>query len=156
MILPSCNFINFYRVLLFLLCFLVSANCLSVENQSNSDSAIEIFVNSSVPEKIYTLSDMRAIFAMRKTRWPDGEKIQVFVLPDNDPTHRQFTKSKLNMFPHQFRRIWDRLIFSGTGQGPQAVDSLDEMKEKIATIPGAVGYLKEPVNNKKIRVLNYE
>ena len=93
---------------------------------------------------------------MRKSRWNDGKRIQVFVLPDTDPLHRQFTKFKLNMFPHQFRRIWDRLIFSGTGQAPEEVESMEEMQHKIATTPGAIGYLNTQVKNTELRVLNYE
>jgi len=144
------------RYLFCLALFLVPFDYLSADNLAQANSSIEIFVNVSVVDEKYTLADVRAIFAMRKTRWHDGQKIQVFVLPDNSPLHRQFTKSKLNMFPHQFRRIWDRLIFSGIGQGPQEVESMEEMQKKLASVPNAVGYLEAPINNKNIRVLNYE
>lgn len=119
-------------------------------------SQIEIYVHPSVPDKQYSLADLRSIFAMRKKHWSDGTKIAVFVLPDDEPLHRQFTKSKLNMFPHQFRRIWDRLIFSGTGQAPEEVESYDEMLEKIETVPGAIGYLNKQSKNTNIRIINYE
>ncbi len=135
-----------------LITILIPTHCLSADKHSD----LQIYVNSSVADKKYTLADVRAIFAMRKTHWNDGKKIQVFVLPDNNKVHRQFTKTRLNMFPHQFRRIWDRLIFSGVGQGPDEVKSLDEMRNKLATVPGAVGYLKKTDSTEKIRVLNYE
>lgn len=141
---------------LFCVCLFLPAYNLCADDLNDANSSIEIFVNSSVLEKKFTIAEVRAIFAMRKTRWPDGTKIQVFVLPDNDPIHREFTKLKLNMFPHQFRRIWDRLIFSGIGQGPDTVDSIGDMKQKISTEPGAIGYLKLPVDDNKIKVLSYE
>lgn len=148
---------SFYKIFLFaLIFFLIPALSLSADIQSSSNSDIEIYVNTSVADRKYTLADVRAIFAMRKTHWNDGKKIQVFVLHDNDDLHLQFTKYKLKMFPHQFRRIWDRLIFSGIGQGPNEVESLQEMRNKLATVPGAVGYLKKPDTAEKIRVLNYE
>ena len=140
-----------YSVFLLLFFVFVPFHCPAIEKPE-----IKVFVNSSVPVKQYTLTDVRAIFAMRKTHWPDGTRIQVFVLSDNDPLHRQFTKSRLNMFPHQFRRIWDRLIFSGTGHAPNQVKSIEEMLNKISTIPGAVGYLNEQPKSKKIRIINYE
>lgn len=93
---------------------------------------------------------------MRQRFWPDGEKIHVFVLADNNDLHRQFTKTKLNMFPHQFRRIWDRLIFSGTGQAPTIVKSVTEMKEKISITPGAIGYLEGKPVDINIRIFAYE
>jgi ABC-type phosphate transport system substrate-binding protein len=141
---------------LFLVCFLFPSLNLTADEQNATDLTIEIVVNSSVVDQSYTLADVRAIFAMRKTHWSNGEKIAVFVLPDDNPLHRQFTKFKLNMFPHQFRRIWDRLIFSGIGQGPKEVESFSAMQKILSTTPGAIGYLKSPIKNKKVRVLNYE
>lgn len=159
MLLSLCNFSiydQFKRWFVFLLCSLISSICFSTEDQQSQNPPVKIFINQSVPDKQYSLADVRAIFAMRKTRWHDGKKVQVFVLPDNNPLHRELTKSKLKMFPHQLRRIWDRLIFSGVGHGPNEVESFEEMRKKIETVPGAIGYLLTPVNSKKIKVLNYE
>jgi len=117
---------------------------------------VEIIVNESVPEKQYTINDLRSIFAMQHHIWANGKKIQVFVLSDDDPIHRQLTKTKFNMFPHQFRRIWDRLIFSGTGQAPRQVFSQEEMIEKIIATPNSIGYANAIPINDKIRVLDYE
>lgn len=156
MLLLRNNVSNFLQVFSLLALLLTPFYVLSADNQSSANSSIEVFVNSSVVDKKYTLADVRAIFAMRKTRWNDGNRIQVFVLPDTDPLHRQFTKSKLNMFPHQFRRIWDRLIFSGTGQAPKEVETIEEMQHMIAITPGAIGYLNTTDGNADLRVLNYE
>ncbi len=159
MILSIYNFLayeHFKRSFILLAYLLASTQSLSAEVQQASFSSVKIFINQSVPDKQYSLADVRAIFAMRKTRWNDGNKIQVFVLPDNNPLHRELTKSKLKMFPHQFRRIWDRLIFSGVGHGPNEVETIEDMRHKIETVPGAIGYLEAPVNNTKIKVLNYE
>jgi hypothetical protein len=40
------------------------------------------------------------------------------------------------------RSAWDRLVYSGTGQAPLEVSSEEEMRAKIASTPGAIGYLK--------------
>ena len=117
---------------------------------------MEIIVNKSVPVKQYTMNELRSIFAMQQHIWSNEEKIHVFVLADDNPLHRQFTKTKLNMFPHQFRRIWDRLIFSGTGQAPRQVFSPEEMIEKIITTPNSIGYSGVIPENDSIRILKYE
>lgn len=93
---------------------------------------------------------------MRQRFWPDGKRIHVFVLRDNHELHRQFTKTKLNMFAHQFRRIWDRLIFSGTGQAPTTVNSITEMIDNISSTPGAIGYIENQPVEKDIRIFIYE
>ncbi len=147
-----------WQISLWLLLFLTPA--LSFSSDSISQSAdnidIDIYVNSSVPDQQYSLAEARAIFAMRKTIWPDGTKIKVFVLPDNDSEHRLFTKSRLHMFPHQFRRIWDRLTFSGAGQAPVEVESFEEMFDRLSNTPGSIGYLKAQRYHGNIRKLNYE
>ncbi|MBN2701154.1 MAG: hypothetical protein JXR29_06865 [Methylothermaceae bacterium] len=78
---------------------------------------------------------------MRRRTWPDDTPIKVFVLPDNHPLHRAFCKKVLRIYPHQLRRIWDRNVFSGTGQAPIEVDSVEEMRKQIASMDGAIGYL---------------
>jgi len=112
----------------------------------------EIVVNQSVPIQQLSLNKTRAIFTMRQQYWPNGEKIKVFTLADNHPVHHLFTKSQLNMLPHQLRRVWDRIIFSGMGGVPVKVNSEEEMLDKIANTPNAIGYLSREPKNEKIRL----
>jgi hypothetical protein len=46
------------------------------------------------------------------------------------------------MFPHQLRWAWDRQVFSGTGRAPIMVNTEEEMRQRIASTPGAIGYLR--------------
>ncbi len=87
-------------------------------------------------------TSLRAMFAVRLTQWPDGTPVRVFVLKDNNPTHIQFCKSVLGMFPYQLRKIWDRQVFSGTGIEPTVLDSEQEMLSRVAKTKGAIGYLE--------------
>jgi hypothetical protein len=93
-------------------------------------SAADIVVNASVPLTENSLHETRAIFAKQLSFWPNGEKIKVFILADDHPLHREFTKNNLKMFPHQLRRVWDRMVFSGTGQAPYLVRTEEEMLKK--------------------------
>lgn len=118
--------------------------------------AAEIIVNVSVPTAHYSRADTRAIFAMQLRIWPNGEPIKVFTLADDDPTHKDFVKNNLNMFPHQFRRAWDRMTYSGTGIAPIQLDSEQEMIEKVMTTPNAIGYVSRKPDNAKIRLFDYQ
>ncbi|MGR9086021.1 MAG: hypothetical protein ACU841_02990 [Gammaproteobacteria bacterium] len=84
---------------------------------------------------------IREIFFMRLNAWPDGSPIRVFVLPDNNPIHIQFSKEVLGVFPFQLRSAWDRLVYSGTGVAPTTVENQEEMKSRILTTPGGIGYI---------------
>lgn len=86
--------------------------------------------------------------------WPDNTPVTVFVLANDAPIHTTFCKEVLNMFPHQLQRAWDRLVYSGTGQAPIIVNSLEEMAEKIGNTPGAVGYMDRAFIDGRVRALN--
>jgi hypothetical protein len=80
---------------------------------------------------------------MHMSQWPDGKPIKVFVLPSDDAVHISFAKGVLHIFPHQLKRSWDVLVYSGSGQAPTEVDSPEEMLKKVSSTPGAIGYLPE-------------
>jgi hypothetical protein len=83
---------------------------------------------------------LRAAFTMRLREWPDGTPVRVFVLPDQNPLHEKFCREQLAVYPYALRRIWDRLVFTGTGFAPQTVRSEQEMLDRVAQTPGAIGY----------------
>ncbi|MEN8166934.1 MAG: hypothetical protein ABFR65_05575 [Pseudomonadota bacterium] len=119
-------------------------------------SALEIVSNPSVKTDSLSLSSLRAIFSMRMTQWSDSTPIRVFVLGDKNPVHSEFSKTVLGVFPHQLRRAWNRQIFSGTAQAPIKVESEAEMRLKIESTPGAIGYLPKDQINEQVRSIEIE
>jgi len=102
---------------------------------------VKVIVHPSVTQQDIQRNTLRAIFGIRLRKWPDGTAIKVFVLQDDVSFHVKFSKITLHMFPYQLRRAWDRQVYSGTGQAPNEVGSVEEMRAKISTTPGAIGYL---------------
>jgi len=113
----------------------------------------EVVTNASVSTRSLPSNSLRAIFGMRQQTWPDGMPVKVFVLADDAPLHGSFCKEKLSAFPYQLRQAWDRLVFSGTGQAPTKVSSSEEMFDRIASTPGAIGYLEKSKISERINVL---
>jgi ABC-type phosphate transport system substrate-binding protein len=112
-----------------------------------------IIANPSVQEAQLTRNDARLIYTLRRTQWANGQPIRVFVLPDDAPQHAEFVKHSLGLYPRQLRRVWDRRTYSGTGQAPQQVESVDEMLSSVAGTPGAIGYLPERLIEPTVKVL---
>jgi hypothetical protein len=131
-------------------CLLTLIFCSAVVNASN------IVVNQTVPAAPYSLADTRAVFTMQQRYWPNGEPIKVFTLYDSNPIHKDFVKNNLDMFPHQLRRVWDRMTFSGTGMAPTQLDTEQEMIDKIANTPNSIGYLNSRPSHEKIRLFEYQ
>ncbi len=117
--------------------------------------AVEVVVNvGDNHELLQEHIDLRSIFTMRTRYWASGEKIRVFVLPDNNSLHKAFVKEKLHMFPHQLRRTWNRMTYTGTGQPPITVGSLAEMEEKIKNTQYSIGYIDRRIDDPAINVFN--
>jgi hypothetical protein len=85
---------------------------------------------------------LRAIFTMRLRQWPDGTPVHVFVLPDQDAATNRFCREQLGTYPYVMRDTWDRMVFTGTGLAPTVVGSDQEMRERIRSTPGAIGYVR--------------
>ncbi len=110
-----------------------------------------VIINASVPQTELSKSTLQAIFGMRLRKWPNGAPIKVFILSDENPLHIQFCKLILNAFPHQLKRAWNRLVYSGTGQAPIEVASTEQMLARIATTSGAIGYIDRSLLNDQVR-----
>ena len=96
---------------------------------------------------------LRAIFLMRYAKWDDGMPVKVYVFSDTDPNHEMFTKEILRFLPRQLRQAWDRQVFSGLGQYPEQVFSVQDMLNKVKTTPGSVGYITMQEVTKDVRIL---
>ncbi|OYY93117.1 MAG: hypothetical protein B7Y41_13115 [Hydrogenophilales bacterium 28-61-23] len=115
--------------------------------------AAEIIANSSVGVNSLSLASARSIFGMRQVKWPDDKHIQVFVLADTHPTHIALCKERLNLFPYQLRQSWDRLVYAGMAQAPIEVANEEELVNKVATTPGAIGYVRKVKTNDAIKII---
>lgn len=104
-------------------------------------------------EDVISRASLRAIFGMVLQKWPANMPVKVFVLRDDSIEHATFSKTVLQVFPHQLRLAWDRQVFSGQGQYPEQVGSAQEMLLRVASTPGAIGYARANEVDQNVRVL---
>ncbi|TQV69895.1 hypothetical protein FKG94_22340 [Exilibacterium tricleocarpae] len=141
---------SLWRSSLLLLC-LLSAPAMIQAVEPVSD--IRVIAHRDVKVDSLTKMRLRSIFGMRTRTWPEGELIQVFVLTDDDPTHVQFTKEVLRTFPYNLRRIWDRRVYSGTGQSPVVVNSEEEMRDVVSHTENSIGYVRDEWVDASVKIL---
>ena len=117
-----------------------------------------LIINPSVSLSCVDRNTARLLFTMRIQQWPNQADIpvRVFVLADDNPVHREFTKTILGIFPYQLRHVWDRQLFSGTGQVPITLPNEQEMITSIAKTPGAIGYVSILPKNVNVHTLCLE
>lgn len=118
--------------------------------------AVDIIAHRGVGPSKLSLASARAIFGMRQTHWPDGSAVRVIVLSDGHPVHIRMSKEKLDLYPYQLRQTWDRLIYSGMAQAPIEVASEEEMLARVASTPGAIGYINKVRTHDPVKILQVE
>ena len=120
---------------------------------AQAQEAVVVIANDAVAELQLDRATLRAIFSMKYRTWPDGSRIRVYVLRDEDPTHVTFSKKILGVFPHNLRRLWDRQVYSGTGQAPVQVDSEQQMRKLISETQYAIGYARNLSGDDRVKVI---
>ncbi|MEW5682095.1 MAG: hypothetical protein AB1780_06920 [Pseudomonadota bacterium] len=102
--------------------------------------AATVLAHPSVPLDSLTQAQLRNIFSLRQTLWPDGTPVRVIVMPVDTELHQRFCREQLRLFPYQLNNIWDKHSFSGTGRRPEQAADAVTMLQLIRSIPGAIGY----------------
>ncbi len=120
---------------------------------AGSACAADIIAYPGVTVNTLSLNEARAIFAMRQLIWPDGKAVRVFVLPEQNPLHVSLCRENLNIYPYQLHQSWNRLVYSGTGQAPTEVASEQEMRARVMSTPGAIGYVNKVYSNDSIQTI---
>ena len=143
------------RILFFLLLISIRSVLADPAENLTRDQVVPI-VNADTGQFSISKNGLSAIFKMRLLKWNNGTPITVYVLPDDAPLHKRFCKEILNVFSHQMRRAWNKLVFSGSGQAPIEVKNVAEMIEKVAATPGAIGYLNAEDIPDDIRILDIQ
>lgn len=117
--------------------------------------SIQVVTHPAVQIDAISRNELRAIFSMRARQFRDGQPATVFVLPDQNDQHRQFTKQTLQLLPYVLRDIWDQQVFTGTGRAPIVVNSREEMLKRVAQTSGGIGYIvgNDYVTNEKVKTL---
>jgi ABC-type phosphate transport system substrate-binding protein len=134
------------------LVFLLAA--FAAPSAASTANTIQIIANTDAPVSELSVTTLRSIFSMRARNWPADGPVRVFVLPDRDDRHAVFAKQVLRIYPYVLRVNWDRLVFTGTGAAPIEVRDQDELVRRVASTPGAIGYiLNGQLVNENIKVL---
>lgn len=113
------------------------------DGEPAGESAIEVIVAPDVPVDTLTVNQLRLIFSLRLRSWPNGAPIRVVTEPDDAPVHQAFCRTHLGVYANSLRIAWNRLIYTGLAAGPTVVSGEAAMLERVANLPGAIGYVRQ-------------
>jgi hypothetical protein len=95
-----------------------------------------------------TLNNMYSLFK----KDIGGTKLVLFDLKTDAPSKEKFY-TFIGKPPAEMKKIWLRSQLTGGGSPPTNVTTEEEMVDKVASTPGAVGYVSQDKVNDKVKVL---
>lgn len=119
---------------------------------SQGFAQIAVVANKSVPVNEIKIKSLDDIYSLRVKAWNNGKAIVPITLKaDNEETQKffgAFGKTFLEM-----KKFWMRQQLTGEGQPPEGVGSDDDVISKVASTPGAIGFVSKDKVTDKVKVL---
>jgi ABC-type phosphate transport system substrate-binding protein len=105
-------------------------------------AAETVIANKDVGTAELSAADLGGMVEGKKSNWPAGAKVVLVIQPDS-PAHEEFLKSCSSKSPSQFAITWKKIVFTGKGSAPISCANDAEVVAKVASTPGAIGYVAD-------------
>ncbi len=109
-------------------------------SETEEQTKIAVIANKSTPVQAITVKEIRDIYTLKTQRWPNGEIIVLFNLKSKSALKEKFYEV-LGQTATQLQRIWIRFELTGEAKAPTACKDEDELLQKVAATPNAIGYI---------------
>jgi hypothetical protein len=109
----------------------------------------------SVQSSIIRLStrELADIFLCKVSHFPDGTPAVPVDLGESSAERDEFYAKVAAKTPAQIKAYWSKVIFTGRGQPPRAVQNDRDMKKYVAANIDAIGYIDSTMVDDSVRVL---
>jgi len=117
-----------------------------------SFSQVAVIAHKSVPVDTIKKSELLDFYTADIKKWINGDRVIVNDLKPKGEVKRIFYKF-LGKTPSRMKSIWLRNMLSGEGDPPEALKSEEDMLQKIAATPGAIGFLSHTKVDNNVKTL---
>lgn len=117
----------------------------------SSYAQVAVVANKSVSDGSVNASKLSDIYILKAKTWSNGQGIVLFTLKDDNTANKCF--GSFGKSSAELKKLWMKLQLTGEGQAPEAVGSDDEILNKVASTPGAIGFVNAGKVNDKVKVL---
>ena len=117
-----------------------------------SDSAIVVVANLATPDSALDRDAVLDFYTGDIKVWSDGSRVMLLDLDGHKELRDRFF-DYLGKSSSRMRSIWLKNMLSGEGQPPAAMKDEDELIRKVASTPGAIGFVTRDKVSDKVKVL---
>jgi len=124
---------------------------------------VAVIVNRSNPVMAVTIVQLRAILLGAGAKWTGGGTITVVMTPAGQPERSGILRIVCGMsetdfnlhFIHGWRNA-DGSVNSGSGEHPKVFGTGPQVRQSVATTPGAVGFIKASEVDESVKVVTVD
>jgi len=117
-----------------------------------SFSQVAVIAHKSVPVDTIKKSELLDFYTGDIKKWNDGQSVVILDLKSRGDTRKAFYKF-LGKRPSRMKSIWLKKMLSGEGDPPVFMSSEEEMLKKVASTPGAIGYVNQAKVSEEVKIL---
>lgn len=112
-----------------------------------------VIVSKSNPTQAVSQADVEKIFLGKLKLFPDGSSAIPLDMPEKSGEKIAFYQQAVGKTESQLRAYWSRIIFTGGGAPPKAVESATDMLKLVAENPNTIGYIDKSLVDDTVRVV---
>lgn len=120
---------------------------------SLAKAEIAIIAHPSNTTTALSSEEATKIFLGKSSRFPNGEQAVPLDQSEGNEARTEFYSKVAKKTPSQLNAYWSRLIFTGKGQPPKAVEDDDEVLELVEENPNIIGYISSGSVTPEVKVL---
>lgn len=113
---------------------------------------VAVIANKSVGESSISTAKAGEIYSYKAKAWGNGSGIVRFTLKSDGGASSKFFDA-IGKSSADLKKVWMKLQLTGEAQAPEALGSEDEVLSKVASTPGAIGFVSASKVNDKVKVL---
>jgi ABC-type phosphate transport system substrate-binding protein len=119
-----------------------------------ADESLVVIVNPANNVSTLSLSDLQNIYRGEKARWPNGKLILLLMPAPGSPERSAVLKKVYKMSEGDYVKYFIQASFTGeVSAAPKDLGSAAQVKEAVASNPGAIGYVKQSDADSTVKVI---
>lgn len=129
----------------------------SVSPAPAADDDLAVVVNKSNPADNLTKAQLKKMILGEQTSWPGSKKVNVILRATGQPERDGVLRSVCGMSEDDFNQHWMHANLNGeTASPPKSLGSAEAVRQLVASIPGAIGFLRVADVNASVKVISVD
>ena len=130
-----------------------TAFCISLLwNSAGIHAQVAVIAHKTVPVDSLDNRQLLDYYTGEIQLWQTDEPVVVFDLKNQDKLKESFYEF-LGKSISRMKSIWMKRLLSGEGDPPESLKNEEEMLEKIAETPGAIGFVNPSRVDPRVKIL---